>query len=98
MLHPMDCVEKLRKSLQGVVLTLERDEKSIRRREHVDRDQAQRGRTVDDDELVFWPKGLNRVTHYVVAIAPVDELHLSRCQIRGCAYYIQFLELDAGLT
>ena len=35
MLHPVDCVEKLGQTFQGVVFTLERDQQCISRGEHV---------------------------------------------------------------
>ncbi|SKW23983.1 Uncharacterised protein [Mycobacteroides abscessus subsp. massiliense] len=50
-LDEFDVAQQLTDALQRVVLTLDRDQHLVRRHECVDRQQAERGRAVDEYEV-----------------------------------------------
>ena len=51
----VDRGDELGQALQGVVLALDRDQRGIRRGQGVDRQEAERGRAVDEDVVVVLP-------------------------------------------
>mgnify|MGYP003694637135 CR=1 FL=1 len=55
LLHEIDGVEQLRDSLQRVVLALDRDDDPVGRGQHVEGDEPQRRRAVDENEFVGRP-------------------------------------------
>ena len=54
-LHEVDGIEKLGQSFERVVLALHRNQQCVSCRKHVDGDQAQRRRAVDQDVVVAIP-------------------------------------------
>src|ERR1700687_3997155 len=94
----MDSVQELRQAFQCVVLALDGDKECIGGRQHIDGDQAQRRRTIDDYVFVLRPKRFDRLPHDVLSVRLVNELDLCRGQVGGGSYDIQLLELDALLS
>jgi len=56
------------------------------------------GGQVDDYVLILRAKGLDRLSHDVLTVRLIYELHLCCGQVRSRAYDVQLLELDACLT
>ena len=94
LLDPVDRVEQLRKALEGVVLALDGDEHRVRCGEHVDGEQSQRGRAVDQDVVVSIADGSDGVVHRKLAVFAVDQLDLCAGEVRSRRRDIQVRELD----
>src|SRR6185503_12291312 len=80
-LHELHGIQELRESLEGVVLALNRDDDAVSRGQHVQREQAERRRTVDDHIAVLIADRLNRIAHARFARAQIDELQFGADQI-----------------
>src|SRR5215218_4276479 len=94
-LNEVHGVEELAQPLKRVVLALQGDDQRVSSGQHVQRDQTQRGGTVDEDELVFVPDGIHRVPHPPLSIRSVNELDLRASEVWRGWKHIQVLELDA---
>src|SRR5690606_19372412 len=62
LLNDADGVEQLRKPLERVELALDRDQHGVRGRQGVEGQHAQRGRRVDQDEVVAIPQWRERIS------------------------------------
>ena len=58
--HQLDRVQQLGQALERVVLALDRHEHAVGRRERVHGQRPQRGRAVDEDEVVAVPRRRER--------------------------------------
>src|SRR5579883_2618326 len=56
-LHNLDRVQQMRQALQGQILALDRNDQAVRRHQRVDGQQAQRGRTIDNNVSQRWRIG-----------------------------------------
>src|SRR2546426_7843662 len=74
-------VQELREALEGVVLALDRNEDAVGGGEHVEGQEAERRRTVDDDVLVLVAHVAQRAPHHRLARLPIDELHFGADQV-----------------
>jgi hypothetical protein len=92
-LDQVDGVEELRDALERVVLALERDQQGVGGRHHVERDQAERRRAVDEHEVVVPEDRPQRVAHHAVAPLPVDELDLCPREVRRGRKDVEVAEL-----
>ena len=95
MLDEVHGVEQLAQSLERVVLALEGYQQRVRGRQHVERDEPERRRAVDEDEVVLVADRLHRVSHPLLPLRRVDELYLGTRQIRRGGHDIQVLKLDS---
>ena len=95
-LHQLDRVEELRETLQRVVLALDRNQHAVRGRQHVERQEAERGRTIDDHILILVSEITQRAPHHRLAPLLVDELELGADQVlRGC-HDVEIREVHVG--
>ena len=73
----MNCIEQLRQSLERVVLALEWNEQGIGCYQHVDGDQPEGRRAVDDHVLVVFAERIDSAAHHVITIFLVDKFDFS---------------------
>ena len=83
LLHEVDVAQQLAQALEGVVLALDRDEHLGGRRQAVDGEQAERGRAVDEDEVVVVAHLLERPLEAQLTAEGRDELDLGAGQVEG---------------
>src|SRR5688572_31490315 len=81
-LQAMHSVEELRQSFECVVLALKWYQHRIRGAKHVEGDQTQRWRTVDEYEVVFISHWIQCTPHCRSAFGSVDQLDLCSREIR----------------
>ena len=93
-LNEVHGVQQLAESLERVVLALQRNQQRIGCREHVERDESERGRAVDEDEVVVVANGVDRAPHAMLALRRVDELHLRAREIGSGREHVEVAELD----
>ena len=74
--HELDRRQQLAEAFERVVLALERDEDAVGGRQGIDREQAERGRAVQQDEVVGSLDGLQDPLELAFAPGDGDELHL----------------------
>src|SRR6185436_10156792 len=84
--------EKLRESLERVVLALHRDENAIRSRETVDRQRPQGGGAVDEDVGVPLARGFQSACEEGLAVAVRRQLDGSAGQLGARGYDVEVLE------
>ena len=83
-LYTLDRLGQLTETFQSEIFTLDRNEHTILRCDQaVDRQQAQGGRAVDQDVIVFIVQRVERVSQSKLAARLVHQLHLRACQCRG---------------
>src|SRR5262249_19675234 len=92
--HATDGIEERGEALERVVLALERHEDRVRRPERVHREQAERRRTVDEDEVVLLPERHERFLQAMLTASDADELYLGAHEVPRRREYIE--SLDAG--
>ena len=78
--HALDGADQIRQSLQCVVLALHRDHHRLRSGQSVDRQQIQRRRAIDQDEIVFGSNRLQRVLETGFAVLDIDQFDFSAGQ------------------
>jgi hypothetical protein len=83
LLDEADVVEQLTEPFEGVVLALDGDDELLRGRERVDREEPERGRTVEEDEVVGagGSKRLQRPAKPKLPGELADQLDLSAGQV-----------------
>src|SRR5690606_26845032 len=91
-----DRVQELGQPLQRVELALDRDQHGIRRRERVQRQQAERGRAVHQDEVVPVAHGLERAAQHQLALRPVDQLDLGTDQVAARGRDVEERKVEAS--
>src|SRR6266567_4441304 len=89
----MNSVEELGKALQCVVFTLQRNKKGVGSGEHVDRDEAQRRRTIDEDEVIMVAYRSHAVPHHPFAVRAGNKLDLGASEIRRRRYDVEVGEI-----
>jgi hypothetical protein len=72
--HELDGMEQLREPLERVVLALDRHEHAVRGRQRVHSQRAQRGWTVDEDEVVAVAGRPERVREEGLAVVTASQL------------------------
>src|ERR1019366_7078672 len=87
-------VQELRQTLECVVLTLQWNEHSIRRGEHVHRDQAERRRAVYENEIVGIANLIERPAHRELTVRSADKLDFCTSKIWRRRNHIQMPELN----
>src|SRR3989454_8554870 len=65
-------------------------------RSHVERQEAERGRTIDHDVLILLAEVTQRASHHRLAPLLVDELELGTDQILGGRHDIEIGEVHVG--
>ena len=90
----LDGRDQLSDALQGVVLTLDRHEDLVRRTQRVDREQAERGRAVDQHVVVVVDDGVDCPVEPSLAAEGRHQLDLGAGQFEVCRGDEQ--ALDAG--
>src|SRR5690606_9522328 len=95
-LDQADRVQELGQPLQRVELALDRDQHGIRRRERVQRQQAERGRAVHQDEVVPVAHGLERAAQHQLALRPVDQLDLGTDQVAARGRDVEERKVEAS--
>ncbi len=81
LLHEPHGVEQFREALERVVLALNGNQHRVGRGEHVQREQAERWRAVDQDELVRLTQRREPATHDAFARGPVHEFDFGAHQV-----------------
>ena len=85
LLDQADVPQELSQALERVVLALDRHDQLLRGREGVDRQQAERGRAVEEDEVVAaLPDGAERLLESRLAGELADQLDLRARPDRSC--------------
>ena len=97
--HDLDRVEQLPQAFEREVLGLDRDQHGVRRRERVERQEAQARRAVDDDEVVGAARARERLLQHALALVEVDHLDLRADQVDVARHHVQkrHLGLERGL-
>src|SRR5882672_10405780 len=90
----MDGVEELREALERVVLALHRNEQRVRGGEHIDGDETQRRRTVDEYVVVLRGDRCEGGAHRAVPVRMVDQFDFSTRELRGSWKEIEVSELN----
>src|SRR5436305_6082543 len=80
--NQVDRLHQLRKALEGVVLRLHRHEHAVRRGEGVDGERAERGRAVDEDEVVLRSSRSERLREIALAVSALCELDHGAGELR----------------
>src|SRR5882762_734473 len=80
-LHELHGVEELRETFERVVLALNRDDHAVGGRQHVQREEAERRRAVDDHIAVLVPQIPQGLAHARLAGALIHELELGAHQV-----------------
>ena len=96
-LNSMDSVQQLREAFEGVVLALKWNHQRVGCGEHIDGDQAERRRAVDEYEIVIISNFIQCSPDAILAIGAIDQLHFSGSEIRSCRKHVEPLELDVTL-
>src|SRR5690606_28961521 len=89
-------VQELRQPFQRVELALDRDQHGVRRGERVQRQQAERGRAVHQDEVVLVAHGLERAAQHQLALGTVDQLDLRADQVAARGRDVEEREVEAA--
>ena len=71
----LDRAHQIGDALERVVFTLDRNQHAVRGCERVDREQLQRRRAVDQNEIIIVPNRLQRGLHDLFALRQLHELH-----------------------
>ena len=79
--HALDRADQIRQAFERVVLGLHRYEHQVGGDQRIDRQDAERGGTVDEDEIVVSADRFDRLAQAQRAILGVDELDLDARQI-----------------
>ena len=80
-LDDLDGVEQFADTFKGKVLALHGDDHRVGCRERVDGDEAQRGRAVDEDVVVFREEGFEHALHHRLAAFEVEHLDLGTYEV-----------------
>src|SRR5512140_578469 len=96
LLDSVDRIEELRQSLESVVLALDRDENGVGCGEHVDGEEAQRWRAVDEYVVVAIDNGREGIVHGELSMIAVDQLDLCAGEVWCGGRYVQVSELDGA--
>src|SRR5215831_17230824 len=89
--NSLDGVHQLRDSFEGEELALDGDEHGVGGEQGVEREQVERGRAVDEDELVFLTDRLEALSKAEFASRQVDELERGSDEILVCGNQVQAL-------
>src|SRR6185503_15777978 len=81
LLYQTNGVEQLGDSFERVVLALNWNDHSVCGGEHVQGDEPQRGRAIDDDVVVGIERGAQRVAHPRLALLDIHQLELGADQV-----------------
>ncbi len=92
--HAIDGAQQQAQALEGEELALQRHEHRARRRQGVDRQQPERGRTVDQDIVVVLVEAAQRILERELAARALDQLDLRRRQVDHGGYHLE--ARDAG--
>ena len=99
-LDNLDGIQQLGDTLQREVLTLHGDDDRVRRRQRIHRDETQRGRAVDEDEVVVLLQRLQQMRHDLLALRQVQHLYLCTYQVYVAGDEVQprDIRLEDGLA
>ena len=92
-MYELHRVQELRQPFERVVLALNRDDETVGGGQHVQRDEPERRRAVDDDVAVVIPQIAERLAHARLASVLIDELDFGAHQILGCGNHIEVREM-----
>ena len=92
-LHELHGVEELREPFERVVFALNRDDDAVGGRQHVQRQEAERRRAVDDHVAVLVAQVPQRLAHARLAGTLVDELELGTHQVLRPGNHIETREV-----
>ena len=83
-----DAAHEIGDALERVILALHRDEHAVGRDERIDRQQLERRRTVDEDEVIVRLHRSKRVFHDVFPLRRADELDRAAGEIHICRQHV----------
>lgn len=96
LLNAVNGVEELGKAFQRIIFALDRDKDGVRGGEHVDGEESERGRAVDEDEVIAiadWGEGF---AHSELSIGAIDELYLGAGEVGSSGRDVEVRELNCA--
>ena len=94
--HDAHGVHQIGKALERVILALHGHEQGVRRAQRVERQQLERGRTVDENVVVVGGENVERLLEPELAVRQVDHLNARAGQRLGGGQHVAVARGDDG--
>lgn len=92
-LDEMNRVQQLGEALERVILTLKRNQQRVGCSEHIQRDESERRRTIDENEIVVFAYAGKGVSEKTFSVGAANQLYLGTSEIACRRKNVQVLEM-----